>query len=124
MSKGGHSTEISRQMAKANFIQDGNAIDYIPSADVGAGDIVVQSDLIGVAKRDIAANKLGALAITGVFDFPKATGASTAIAAGVKLYFDATEQVATATVGTNKQIGKTVAAAGDDDETVRAYLSQ
>lgn len=111
-------------MAKANFIQDGNAIDYIPSADVGAGDIVVQSDLIGVAKRDIAANKLGALAITGVFDFPKATGASTAIAAGVKLYFDATEQVATATVGTNKQIGKTVAAAGDDDETVRAYLSQ
>lgn len=91
-------------MAKAQFIQDGNAIDYTPSVDVGAGDIVVQNDLIGVAKRDIPANTLGALAITGVFDFPKATGASTALGAGVKLYFDEAEQVATATVGRGSKL--------------------
>ena len=111
-------------MAKATFVQEGTAIDYTPGADVGAGDIVVQNDLVGIAKRDIKANVLGALAITGVFDFPKATGASTAIGAGVKLYFDSAAQVATATVGTNKQIGKTVAAAADADATVRGYLSQ
>ena len=47
---------------------------------------------------------LGALAITGVFDFPKATGASTALGAGVKLYFDEAEQVATATVGRGSKL--------------------
>ena len=120
----GKGEEIGPAKAKATFGQEGNAIDYTPGADVGAGDIVVQNDLVGIAKRDIKANVLGALAITGVFDFPKATGASTAIGAGVKLYFDSAAQVATATVGTNKQIGKTVAAAADADATVRGYLSQ
>ena len=47
-------------MAKATFVQEGTAIDYTPGADVGAGDIVVQNDLVGIAKRDIKANVLGA----------------------------------------------------------------
>ena len=78
----------------------------------------------GARQRDIKTGKLGALAISGVYDFPKATGASTAIGVGVKLYFDSTNGVATATVGTNKQIGKSVAAAADADATVRGYMSQ
>ena len=62
----------------ARFIHEGNSIDYTPGSDTAAGAVVVQGDLIGVAARDIKANKLGALAVAGVFDFPKATGASTA----------------------------------------------
>src|SRR5690554_8232257 len=113
-------------MATARFIHDGNSIDHTPGADVSAGDVVVQGDLIGIAKLDIAASTLGALAVTGVFDVPKATGADTAITAGSKVYWDAGNSVATTddAAGANKYLGKTVAAAGDDDATVRVRLEQ
>lgn len=113
-------------MATATFVQDGNSLDYTPSADVSGGSVVVQGDLIGVVKRDIAANTLGALAVTGVFDFPKATGTSTAIAAGVKAYWDVADQQAKADdeSGANKYLGKTVHAAADADPTVRIRLEQ
>ena len=68
-------------MATAQFVHDGKSIDYTPSADVTAGDVVVQEDLVGVAKFDIASGVLGALAVEGVFDFPKATGVGTGNAA-------------------------------------------
>jgi predicted RecA/RadA family phage recombinase len=111
-------------MATATFVHDGRSIDYTPSADVAAGDVVVQGDLVGIAKLDIAANTLGALATVGVFDVAKATGASTAITAGAIVYWDATNSVATTddASGANKRLGKTVAAAGDDDATVRVQL--
>lgn len=110
----------------ATFVQNGHSIDYTPGADVASGDVVVQGDLVGVAKTEIKANTLGALAVDGVFDFPKDTGSATAISAGAKVYWDAVNEVATtdADSGTNKLIGKTVAAAGDDDETVRVRMSQ
>lgn len=52
------------------FIQEGASIDYIPPVDTPAGAVVVQSNLVGVARLAIKANKLGALAVEGVFDFP------------------------------------------------------
>ena len=113
-------------MATAKFIQTGDSIDYTPSSAVSAGGVVVQGDLVGVAKLDIAANKLGALAVTGVFDFPKTAGVGKAIAAGAKVYWDVADQVAKTDdeTGANKLIGKTVRAAGDNDTTVRVRLSQ
>ena len=93
----------------ATFIQDGDAVDYSPSADVAAGEVVVQGDLVGMAKTPIAAGTLGSLATRGVFDFAKATGG--AIASGAVLYWDATNGVATSTASGNKRIGKAVAAA-------------
>lgn len=111
-------------MAIATFVHDGDAIDYTPSAAVAPGDVVVQGELIGIAKTAIAANVLGALAATGVFDLPKATGASTAITAGALVYWDATNHVATATATGNKLLGKTIAAATDADATVRVRLDQ
>lgn len=113
-------------MANVIFRHEGESIDYTPTADVAAGDVVVQGELVGVARLDIKANTLGALAAQGVFDFPKATGGATAIAAGAVLYWDATNEVATtnSASGANKLIGKSVAAAGDDDEMVRTRLDQ
>ena len=61
-------------MAQAEFVQEGSAIDYTPGSAVTAGDVVVQSDLVGIAKLDIAANALGALAVAGVFDVAKEAG--------------------------------------------------
>lgn len=110
----------------ATFVEEGNAIDYTPGSDVAAGAVVVQGDLVGVARTPIAANVPGALAVTGVFDFPKATGASTGIGAGVTVYWDEALQQAQTDdeSGANKRLGKTVRAAADADATVRVRLSQ
>jgi predicted RecA/RadA family phage recombinase len=111
-------------MSQAVLFHEGASIDYTPGADVASGDVVVQGDLVGVAKLDIKANKLGALAVEGVFDFAKATGAGTALAAGTTVYWDNAANVATATAAGNKQIGKVVRAAADADATVRARMNQ
>ena len=112
-------------MATATFIHDGNAIDYTPGSDVAAGDVVVQGELVGVAKTPIAANALGALAVAGVFDLPKASGDG-GIAAGAEVYWDEAEAVAKtdSETGANKKLGKAVSAAGDTDTTLRVRLSQ
>ena len=49
-----------------------------------------------------------------------------AITAGSKVYWDVADAVAKTDdeTGANKLIGKTIAAAGDDDTTVRVRLSQ
>jgi predicted RecA/RadA family phage recombinase len=113
-------------MATATFVHDGKSIDYTPGADVSAGDVVVQNDLIGIAKLDIASGVLGALAVTGVFDVPKTAGVGEAIGAGAKVYWDVADGVAKedAEAGSNKYLGKTVVAAGDDDTAVRVRLEQ
>jgi len=103
-------------------VHDGEAIDYTPTADVAAGAVVVQGELVGVARQPIAANKLGALAVAGVFDFPKATGS--AIAAGALCYWDATNQRATTSSSGNKLIGKCVKAATTTDTSVLVRMSQ
>ena len=113
-------------MATATYIHEGTAIDHTPVADVSAGDVVVQNELVGVGKKDIPANTLGSLSVSGVFDFPKATGGSTAIAEGLDTYWDegATEATTDSAAGTNKKLGRSIAAAGDNDATVRVRMSQ
>ncbi len=111
-------------MAQATFVHEGCSIDYTPNADVAVGDVIVQSDLVGVAKQAIAANKLGALTVEGVFDFAKATGGGSGIAVGTTVYWDDTNNVATATATSNKLLGKVVKATADADTTVRVRLMQ
>ena len=110
----------------ATFIHEGARIDHTPMADLAAGEVVVQGELVGVASLDIKANALGALAVEGVFDFAKAAGVGTAIAAGAQVYWDdATDEATTdAAAGANKLIGKVVRAATDADAVVRARLNQ
>ncbi len=113
-------------MAQAQFIHDGNYIDHTPGSDVAAGDVVVQSDLIGIAKGDIATGKLGALAVEGVFDVAKEAGGGVTFSTGDKAYWDDANDVAVTTDGggANKLLGKAVADAADADATVRVRLSQ
>jgi len=110
----------------ARFIQDGKSIDYTPGSNVSAGDVIVQGELVGVAKLDIAANQLGALAIEGIFEFPKPTGAGTDAAVGTLMYWDVADGNAqeTADSGTNKLIGKLVKACSTTDTTCRIKLDQ
>jgi len=113
-------------MPTAEFVQEGNAIDYTPASAVSAGDVVVQGDLVGVAKKDIEANQLGALAVAGVFDFAKESGGGVTFSVGQKAYWDETNKVAVTTDGggVNKYVGKAVAAAADADSMVRVRLEQ
>ena len=59
-------------------------------------------------------------------DIDKATGVGTGIAVGTKVYWDVADQQAKADdeSGANKYLGKTIAAAGDDDTKVRVRLGQ
>lgn len=113
-------------MSQTRFIHNGDSIDYTPQAHLTAGAVVVQGDLIGVTKIDIPAEVLGALAVTGVFDFPKATTVGSAIPAGAKVYWDAANTLATTDddSGANKYAGKSIRAAGDTDPVVRVRLEQ
>ena len=110
----------------AIYKQRGESIDYTPAADVAAGDVVVQNDLIAIAKLDIKAGELGSLAVSGVFSLPKTAGEDEGIAAGVKLYWDASNKVVTDSdgEGANKLIGKSILAAADADVVVLVRLSQ
>ena len=109
-------------MPQATYVHGGCAVDYTPGTAVAAGDVVVQGDLVGVVKRPIAANELGAVEVAGVFDFAKNTGVAYLI--GTILYWDDTNNVVTTTATGNKQIGKSVRAAASADTTVRVRLSQ
>jgi len=113
-------------MATAVYRHQGAAIDFTTTIDIAAGAVVVQGELVGVARLDIKANTLGALAVEGVFDFPKATGGGTAIGAGADVFWNAAAQQATtnAAAGANKKLGRTVRAAVDADALVRVRLSQ
>ena len=113
-------------MATATFRHEGATIDHTPGSAVAAGDVVVQGELVGVANVDIPADALGALAVEGVFEFPKATGGGSAITTGANVYWDVgdTEAKEDAEAGANKLIGKCVIDAVDADATVRVRLSQ
>lgn len=109
---------------EATYLQKGEHIDYTPSVAVDAGEVLVIGDTVAVAPRPIAANTLGAVTIEGCFRMPKAVGSGTAIAAGVKVYWNAAETEVTTTASTHKVAGHTIAAATDDDTTVAVKLAR
>ena len=99
-------------------------MDHTPVSAVDAGDVVVVGSIVAVAPVGIEAAALGALTHLGLVRFPKATGSSSAIAAGSKVYWDASGEVATTTSSTHKVAGYTVVAATDDDTTVDVELAR
>lgn len=121
---GGEAGNGGTQMSTTKFVHEGAAIDYTPGADTPAGTVVVQGDLVGTTRVDLKAGQLGALAVQGVFDFPKAAGVGTAFTVGALAYWDNTNKVATKTATNNKLIGKAVKAAADADTVVRIRMSQ
>lgn len=102
------------------YVQKGEAVDYRPTKNVAAGDVIVQGSLVGVARLDIEAGTLGSLAVVGVFDAPKAFGE---IAVGTPLYWDAENKQASVTQSGKQYLGKSVAFAADNDEVVRVLLN-
>jgi predicted RecA/RadA family phage recombinase len=81
---------------QAVFIQEGAAVDYTPASAVVAGQVVVQTNLVGIAKEAIAANALGALSVEGIFDVDQA---AEIIPAGAAVYWDADGNSVSGTAG-------------------------
>ena len=108
----------------ARYVQRGDAIDYTPMADVAAGDVVVLANkLVGVAKLDIKAGELGALALTGVYEMTKAAGV--AFALGSEVAWDRTNKKAVAAGASGSvKMGHAVALTGASDPTVFVRLCQ
>lgn len=107
-------------MSVADYVQDGDVLDYTPAADVAAGAVVVIGSLVGVAPRPIAANAVGALAIDGVYSLPCATGATGAQGSAISWY--ATSGIAHASTGT--AAGKLAKARAAGDSTVHVILNK
>ena len=108
----------------ARYIQRGDAVDYTPMNDVAAGDVVaLGTKFFGVAKLDIKAGELGALALTGVYEVAKNSGV--AFAAGMEVGWDAANKkaVAAGTSGSVK-IGHAVALTSAVETTVFVRLCQ
>lgn len=105
---------------QATFIQDGDAIDYAAvNTNVEAGEVVIIGDLVAVAKYDIPSNTVGAVSLSGVYELAKPVEE---ISAGVKVYWDASEENATTNAASNTLFGLAVADAALSNLTVRVLL--
>ena len=113
---------------QGTYIQVGREIDYTPSSAVVAGQVVVQSNLVGIAKEAIAADTQGTLAIAGIFDVVQA---AEAITVGSAVYWDdngspvggvALSGAATATASGNTFMGFAQETTENTDTVVRVAL--
>lgn len=105
----------------AQFISQGDRIEYTPSSAKTAGDVVVLGGVVGVVSSTIAANERSSLQIEGVFDFPKQSGV--ALTAGAKAYWDNTNGYINATSAGNTYAGVVALDAASGATVVRLKLS-
>lgn len=108
-----------------NYVQDGNVIDWVATADTVSGAVVVVGSLVGVALTDIKSGETGSLLIEGVVELKKLSSA--VIAQGKAVIFDISPTpqviVASAATGDILSFGVAVKAAGNGDLTVWVKLS-
>jgi predicted RecA/RadA family phage recombinase len=118
------------QEFQARFIHEGDAVDLTPAGDTDAGAVVLRgSKLVTIAKRDIEAAALGAVATKGVYDI---VIKNESLTDGDAIYWDADGDpyngeagtgAATATGSAGPFIGWCLEdAVGGTDEKVRAQL--
>lgn len=103
---------------RAEFYQKGVSIDYknTSGATIAANTIVTfGTTRCGIAGTDIPNNSVGAVFVEGVWIVPS-TGT---IALGAAVYYDSSEEKATATATSNVPLGWAVAAAENDTVKIK-----
>lgn len=107
-----------------NLIEDGKTIDYtVADAAVTSGEIVVVGDMAGVAVAGGDVGETITLAVEGVYELPKGSGA---LAQGKKAYVNIAAETGKTIVGTasgNTFIGYVWADAAAGDANVAVKLS-
>lgn len=104
-----------------NFVQAGDNITVPAPAAVLSGDLVLIGSLFGIANAAAAEGADVVLATEGVFTLPKTSAQAWTV--GAKVYWDATNAVATTTASGNTQIGHAVAVAGNPSAIGTVRLS-
>jgi len=107
----------------AEYFQRGESLDYTNagSAAIDAGDVVVIGTKIGIAGCDIAVGDTGSVHVEGVFAMP--LKASTTVAMGAAVYWDATNAEITTTSSSNTLAGYAAAAAASGDATILVKIN-
>lgn len=103
-----------------NFICDGKSIEVVATAAILSGDVVVASNIVGVAATSAAIGETVAVSITGVFLLVKAAG--TSWNQGDKIYWDATNKVVTSTAASNTLMGYAYKSAASADTSAYVKL--
>ena len=109
---------------KARYIQRGESIDFVPTADVAAGDILKLGQLIGIATLDIKTGELGSLALVGVYVITNVGLAEFAQGALVAYDFENGFATTAEISPDSTPIGHAVSAAGRSDTTVLVRIEQ
>jgi predicted RecA/RadA family phage recombinase len=97
-----------------NFIKPGKVLTMIaPAGGVTSGELVFIGSIFGIAATSAAEGEEFELSTGGVWELPKT--AAEAWTVGAKVYWDATNAVATSAdgAGANKQIGVATAVAAN-----------
>lgn len=105
---------------KATFVQLGNAIDFLPSRDIAAGEILVCNGMAGVVKIPVKAGDIGALHLSGIYDIDKA---AIQINAGDKVFYNAATCLATTASTGNIYLGVASATSPSTLAKVRVILN-
>jgi predicted RecA/RadA family phage recombinase len=99
-----------------NFVQPGDVITLIAPANVKSGEVVSVGAFVGIAAYDAAKDSEIEVALTGVYELPKAAAAVTQ---GDLAYWDGSKVVADGEV----LLGAAIAPAGPDAATCRVRLN-
>ena len=102
-----------------NFISCGDYMEVTLAAAIVSGAGLLTNDTFGVASKSGAIGDKVNVALEGVFELPKATGA---ISQGAKVYWDNTAKNITTTAMGNKLVGVCMAAVLSGDTKVQVRL--
>ena len=105
-----------------NFVQPGNAIDFVAGADLVSGQGLILGSLFGVVANDVLTGGNGVLYTEGVYELPKK--AATAMTFGQPVEWKTADaKIMPATEG-DLDAGYVVKAADAADATVMVKLSR
>lgn len=91
-------------MIEAIFVSEGNTVDFVPTADVSAGEVIVVGELRGVVNRDAAAGELVGLHVRGVYEIVKGS-AATANVGDIAYWDESADDLVFASGSGNTEIG-------------------
>ncbi|CAM3088423.1 DUF2190 domain-containing protein [Paracoccus nototheniae] len=103
-----------------NFIQAGDNLTIPAPASVLSGGVVIAGDIRGIALIDAAAGAPVDVSVVGCWELPKV--AANAFTLGAKVYWNATDSLATTTASGNTLLGYTIEAAPADTAAVKVRL--
>jgi predicted RecA/RadA family phage recombinase len=105
-----------------NYIQNGEVIDYTAAGTVTAGTGILIGTKLGIPTTSGVSGDKIALAVEGVFEHAKDTGAGTALTLGGIVYWNDTSKKITGSASGNTSIGWAFEAAATGDAIGKVKL--